>query len=49
VQRLREKSGRDPFDWDGAALASVPAFVENRAAVEMLYRNLRGEDEPTLF
>jgi hypothetical protein len=49
VRKMRESKAKDPFEWEGAALASVPAFVENRAAVELLYRGVRGEGEPGLF
>lgn len=45
VQSLREKKSPDPFEWEGAAMAAVPTFVENRAAVELLYHSLRGEKE----
>jgi hypothetical protein len=47
VQELRAaKQKKDPFDWDSPALAAVPGFVEDRAAVEILYYSLRNEDFP---
>jgi hypothetical protein len=47
VQELRTaKQKKDPFDWDSPALAAVPGFVEDRAAVEVLYYSLRNEEFP---
>lgn len=48
VRHLRETKTKDPFAWESAGMAVVPAFVENRAAVEILYHSLRNE-ENSLF
>jgi hypothetical protein len=45
VQSLRNRKSDDPFDWESPSLAAVPAFAEDRRAVEILYLSLRGEIE----
>ena len=49
LRRLREAPANDPFEWDAPALSAVPAFVEDRVAVELLYRSLRGGDPLDLW